>query len=184
MGFCVVEGLQIELDWFNFDVLNILLEYFVWQEYDIFFMVCVEGDLCLLYVLWIYILLVQICVMQVIGVLICVIVLGWVYCMDMDQIYVLMFYQVEGLVFGKDILMVNLKWMFEEFCCVFFEVDEVELCFCVSYFLFIEFLVEVDICCLWEGGKLIIGQGNLWLEILGLGMVYFKVLVVGGIDFD
>lgn len=120
MGFLVVEGLQIESDWYNFDVLNIFGYYLVCVEMDMFYMKQVEGVNMLLLVLCIYISFVQICVLEVQGVLICVIVLGCVYCVDYDQMYMLMFNQIEGLCIDKDISMVNLKWVLEEFLLVFF----------------------------------------------------------------
>lgn len=120
--------------------------------------------------------------MQASGAPIRVICPGRVYRMDMDQTHTPMFHQVEGLALGKDISMANLKWTLEEFCRAFFEVDEVELRFRASHFPFTEPSAEVDIRCSWEGGKLTIGQGESWLEILGSGMVHPKVLAAGGID--
>src|SRR5690606_1226216 len=80
------------------------------------------------------------------------------------------------------ISMANLKWVLEEFCRSFFEVDSVELRFRASHFPFTEPSAEVDIRCSWEGGQLKIGQGESWMEILGSGMVHPKVLQAGGID--
>ena len=66
--------------------------------------------------------------------------------------------------------MANLKWVLEEFCRAFFEVDKVELRFRASRtFPFTEPSAEVDIRCSWEGGQLRIGEGDKWMEILGLG---------------
>jgi hypothetical protein len=48
---------------------------------------------------------------------------GRVYRMDMDQTHTPMFHQVEGLAIDRDISMANLKWVLEEFCRAFFEVD-------------------------------------------------------------
>ena len=52
---------------------------------------------------------------------------GRVYRMDMDQTHTPMFHQVEGLAIDRDISMANLKWVLEEFCRAYFEVDQVEL---------------------------------------------------------
>ncbi|REF69980.1 MULTISPECIES: phenylalanine--tRNA ligase subunit alpha [Paracoccus] len=182
MGFRVAEGPQIESDWFNFDALNIPPEHPARQEHDTFFMARSADDPRPPHVLRTHTSPVQIRAMQATGAPIRVICPGRVYRMDMDQTHTPMFHQVEGLALGKDISMANLKWTLEEFCRAFFEVDEVELRFRASHFPFTEPSAEVDIRCSWEGGKLAIGQGESWLEILGSGMVHPKVLAAGGID--
>ena len=182
MGFAVAEGPQIESDWFNFDALNIPPEHPARQEHDTFFMARAEGDLRPPHVLRTHTSPVQIRAMQASGAPIRVICPGRVYRMDMDQTHTPMFHQVEGLALGRDISMANLKWTLEEFCRAFFELDEVELRFRASHFPFTEPSAEVDIRCSWEGGKLTIGKGDSWLEILGSGMVHPKVLAAGGID--
>ncbi len=93
-----------------------------------------------------------------------------------------MFHQVEGLAIDRDISMANLKWVLEEFCRAFFEVERVELKFRASHFPFTEPSAEVDIRCSWAGGQLRIGEGDDWLEILGSGMVHPKVLRAAGVD--
>ena len=182
MGFAVAEGPQVESDWFNFDALNIPPEHPARQEHDTFFMARAEGDLRPPHVLRTHTSPVQIRAMQASGAPIRVICPGRVYRMDMDQTHTPMFHQVEGLALGRDISMANLKWTLEEFCRAFFEIDEVELRFRASHFPFTEPSAEVDIRCSWEGGKLTIGKGDSWLEILGSGMVHPKVLAAGGID--
>jgi phenylalanyl-tRNA synthetase alpha chain len=107
---------------------------------------------------------------------------GRVYRMDMDQTHTPMFHQVEGLAIDRDISMANLKWVLEEFCRAYFEVDIVELRFRASHFPFTEPSAEVDIRCSWEGGQLKIGEGDKWMEILGSGMVHPKVLAAAGVD--
>ncbi|SFA40748.1 phenylalanyl-tRNA synthetase, alpha subunit [Paracoccus halophilus] len=182
MGFAVAEGPQIESDWYNFDALNIPPEHPARQEHDTFFMARAAGDDRPPHVLRTHTSPVQIRAMQDSGAPIRVICPGRVYRMDMDQTHTPMFHQVEGLALGPDISMANLKWVLEEFCRAFFEVDEVELRFRASHFPFTEPSAEVDIRCSWEGGKLSIGQGDSWMEILGSGMVHPKVLAAGGID--
>ena len=182
MGFSVAEGPQVESDWYNFDALNIPPEHPARQEHDTFFMHRAEGDNRPPHVLRTHTSPVQIRAMTEQGAPIRVIAPGRVYRMDMDQTHTPMFHQVEGLALGRDISMANLKWTLEEFCRAFFEVEEVELRFRASHFPFTEPSAEVDIRCSWEGGKLTIGKGDSWLEILGSGMVHPKVLAAGGID--
>ncbi|TWI34487.1 phenylalanine--tRNA ligase subunit alpha [Paracoccus sulfuroxidans] len=184
MGFAVAEGPQVESDWFNFDALNIPPEHPARQEHDTFFMARAEGDDRPPHVLRTHTSPVQVRAMLDQGAPVRVIAPGRVYRMDMDQTHTPMFHQVEGMAIGKDISMANLKWTLEEFCRAFFEVDNVELRFRASHFPFTEPSAEVDIRCSWEGGKLTIGEGESWLEILGSGMMHPKVLRAGGIDPD
>ncbi len=184
MGFSVAEGPQVESDWYNFDALNIAPEHPARQEHDTFFMHRAEGDDRPPHVLRTHTSPVQIRAMQAQGAPIRVIAPGRVYRMDMDQTHTPMFHQVEGLAIDRDLSMANLKWVLEEFCRAYFEVDEVELRFRASHFPFTEPSAEVDIRCSWEGGQLKIGQGDSWMEILGSGMVHPHVLRAGGIDPD
>ncbi|MCV2867130.1 phenylalanine--tRNA ligase subunit alpha [Defluviimonas sp. WL0002] len=182
MGFAVAEGPQIEDDWHNFDALNIPPEHPARQEHDTFFMARAEGDDRPPHVLRTHTSPVQIRAMAAQGAPIRVIAPGRVYRMDMDQTHTPMFHQVEGLAIDRDISMANLKWVLEEFCRSFFEVDSVELRFRASHFPFTEPSAEVDIRCSWEGGQLKIGEGDKWMEILGSGMVHPKVLSAAGVD--
>jgi phenylalanyl-tRNA synthetase alpha chain len=182
MGFAVAEGPQVESDWYNFDALNIAPEHPARQEHDTFFMHRADGDGRPPHVLRTHTSPVQIRAMQAQGAPIRVIAPGRVYRMDMDQTHTPMFHQVEGLAIDRDISMAQLKWVLEEFCRAFFELDEVELRFRASHFPFTEPSAEVDIRCSWDNGQLKLGEGNDWLEILGSGMVHPNVLRAGGID--
>ncbi len=184
MGFAVAEGPQVESDWFNFDALNIAPEHPARQEHDTFFMHRDPGDNRPPHVLRTHTSPVQIRAMQAQGAPIRVIAPGRVYRMDMDQTHTPMFHQIEGLAIDRDISMANLKWVLEEFCRSFFEVDAVELRFRASHFPFTEPSAEVDIRCSWDGGQLKIGEGESWMEILGSGMVHPNVLRAGGVDPD
>ncbi|ARE41298.1 Phenylalanyl-tRNA synthetase alpha chain [Rhodovulum sp. P5] len=184
MGFAVAEGPQIESDWYNFDALNIPPEHPARQEHDTFFMSRAEGDDRPPHVLRTHTSPVQIRAMQAQGAPIRVIAPGRVYRCDYDQTHTPMFHQVEGLAIDRDISMANLKWVLEEFCRAFFEVEGVELRFRASHFPFTEPSAEVDIRCSWSDGSLKIGEGDDWMEILGSGMVHPKVLAAGGIDPD
>jgi phenylalanyl-tRNA synthetase alpha chain len=123
MGFAVAEGPQVESDWYNFDALNIPPEHPARQEHDTFFMHRAPGDDRPPHVLRTHTSPVQIRAMQDQGAPIRVIAPGRVYRMDMDQTHTPMFHQVEGLAIDRDMSMANLKWVLEEFCRAFFEVD-------------------------------------------------------------
>ena len=182
LGFSVAEGPQIESDWYNFDALNIPPEHPARQEHDTFFMHRDQGDHRPPHVLRTHTSPVQIRSMKEQGAPIRIIAPGRVYRMDMDQTHTPMFHQVEGLAIDRDITMANLKWVLEEFCRAFFEVDKVELRFRASHFPFTEPSAEVDIRYSSEDGQVRLGEGDKWMEILGSGMVHPKVLEAGGID--
>ncbi len=169
LGFAVAEGPQIESDWYNFDALNIPAEHPARQDHDTFYMARGEGDNRPPHVLRTHTSPVQIRYMEAHGVPCRVIAPGRVYRADYDQTHTPMFHQVEGLAIDRDISMANLKWVLEEFCRAFFEVDGVELKFRASHFPFTEPSAEVDIRCSWDGGQLRIGEGDDWMEILGSG---------------
>jgi len=182
LGFAVAEGPQVETDWYNFDALNIPPEHPARQEHDTFFMARAEGDARAPNVLRTHTSPVQIRYMEAHGVPCRVIAPGRVYRCDYDQTHTPMFHQVEGLAIDTDISMANLKWVLEEFCRAFFEVEGVELRFRASHFPFTEPSAEVDIRCSWAGAQLKIGKGDDWMEILGSGMVHPKVLDAAGVD--
>jgi len=184
MGFSVAEGPQIESDWYNFDALNIPPEHPTRTEMDTFYMHRDAGDARPPHVLRTHTSPVQIRHMLSHGAPTRIIAPGRVYRADYDQTHTPMFHQVEGLALGRDISMANLKWVLEEFCRAFFEVDNVELRFRASHFPFTEPSAEVDLRCSWDKGQLKVGEGDDWMEILGSGMVHPKVLRAGGIDPD
>ena len=72
---------------------------------------------------------------------------GRTYRCDSDQTHTPMFHQVEGLVIDKGSHLGHLKWILEEFCKAFFEVDQVKMRFRPSFFPFTEPSLEVDIQC-------------------------------------
>ena len=182
LGFSVAEGPQVETDWYNFDALNIPAEHPARQDHDTFYMARAAGDHRPPHVLRTHTSPVQVRHMEAHGVPCRIIAPGRVYRADYDQTHTPMFHQVEGLCIDRDISMAHLKWVLEEFCRAFFEVDGVELKFRASHFPFTEPSAEVDIRCSWTGGQLKIGEGDDWLEILGSGMVHPKVLAAAGVD--
>ncbi len=184
LGFTVAEGPQVETDWYNFDALNIPPEHPARQEMDTFYLRRAAGDSRPPNVLRTHTSPVQIRYMETHGVPCRVIAPGRVYRCDYDQTHTPMFHQYEGLAIDRDISMANLKWVLEEFCRTFFEVEGVELRFRASHFPFTEPSAEVDIRCSWAGGQLKIGEGDDWMEILGSGMVHPKVLAAAGVDPD
>ena len=101
---------------------------------------------------------------------------GRTYRSDSDQTHSPMFHQVEGLHIDKNINMGHLKGCLNYFIKEFFEVDKIKMRFRPSHFPFTEPSAEVDIGFEMKDGKIVIGEGNQWLEILGCGMVHPNVL--------
>jgi len=102
--------------------------------------------------------------------------LGRVFRRDSDQTHTPMFHQFEGFVVDKNINMSHLKWTLENFLERFFEVKNLELRFRPSFFPFTEPSAEVDVNYSKKDGKLIIGKGDKFMEILGCGMIHPNVL--------
>ena len=107
---------------------------------------------------------------------------GRTYRSDSDQTHAPMFHQVEGLHIDKNINMGHLKGCLNYFIKEFFEVDKIKMRFRPSHFPFTEPSAEVDIGYELKDGKILIGEGNKWLEILGCGMVHPNVLKNVNVD--
>jgi phenylalanyl-tRNA synthetase alpha chain len=188
MGFAVAEGPDIETDDLNFTKLNIPEGHPAREMHDTFFFNPKEdrrsepgtdGSRMLLRT---HTSPVQIRTMMAQKPPIRVIIPGRTYRVDSDQTHTPMFHQVEGLVIDKGSHLGHLKWILEEFCKAFFEVDQVKMRFRPSFFPFTEPSMEVDIQCRREKGEVRFGEGDDWLEILGCGMVHPNVLRNCGLD--
>ena len=101
---------------------------------------------------------------------------GRTYRSDSDQTHAPMFHQLEGLHIDKGVTMGHLKGCLDYFIKEFFEVKNVKMRFRPSHFPFTEPSAEVDIGYKIEKGKIVIGDGDKWLEVLGCGMVHPNVL--------
>ena len=111
-----------------------------------------------------------------------IIVPGRTYRCDSDQTHAPMFHQLEGLHIDKDITMGHLKGCLDYFVKEFFEVKKIRMRFRPSHFPFTEPSAEVDIGYRLENGRIIVGEGDKWLEILGCGMVHPNVLKNAKVD--
>ncbi len=180
MGFVVAEGPHIEEDLYNFTALNIPPEHPARQEHDTFYLPERADGTRL--VLRTHTSPVQIRTMLAQQPPIRIIVPGRTFRCDHDATHSPMFHQVEGLVIDRTTHMGHLKGCLIEFCRAFFGLDDLPVRFRPSYFPFTEPSAEVDIGCSRQGGRLEIGNGGDWLEILGSGMVHPNVLKNCGID--
>ena len=182
MGFSIAEGPDIETDFYNFTALNIPPEHPARQEHDTFYL---RPDATgARPVLRTHTSPVQIRTMQKIAPPIRIIVPGRTYRSDHDATHSPMFHQCEGLVIGENIHMGHLKGCLIDFCRAFFGVDDLPVRFRPSFFPFTEPSAEVDIGCRRIDGKLEIGAGDDWLEILGSGMVHPRVIENCGLNPD
>ncbi|GGH33982.1 phenylalanine--tRNA ligase alpha subunit [Alsobacter metallidurans] len=182
MGFAVAEGPDIEADFLNFTALNFPVGHPAREMHDTFFFnPDANGERKLLRT---HTSPVQVRTMMSQKPPIRVIIPGRTYRCDSDQTHTPMFHQVEGLVIDKGSHMGHLKWILEEFCRSFFEVDNVKMRFRPSFFPFTEPSAEVDIQCSRKGGEIRFGEGDDWLEILGCGMVHPNVIRNCGLDPD
>ncbi|MDR1034513.1 MAG: phenylalanine--tRNA ligase subunit alpha [Holosporales bacterium] len=179
-GFLVLDGPEIETDFFNFDALNIPKHHPARQSHDTFY---IDGfDEVLLRT---HTSCVQVRTMLKTGIPVRMISIGKTYRNDkLDSTHSPMFHQVEGLVIDRNSLTVgHLKNELKRFISAFFETDDVAIRLRPSYFPFTEPGMEIDCRCNKNGGKLTITKdGADWLELAGAGMVHPDVFKHCGID--
>jgi phenylalanyl-tRNA synthetase alpha chain len=171
IGFSVAEGPDVETEYNNFTALNTPEEHPARDMHDTFYL---EENKKLL--LRTHTSPVQIRTMLSSKPPFKIIAPGRTYRCDSDQTHAPMFHQLEGLHIDKGITMGHLKGCLDYFIKEFFEVKDVKMRFRPSHFPFTEPSAEVDIGYKIEKGKIVIGEGDKWLEILGCGMVHPNVL--------
>jgi len=171
IGFSVEEGPDVENEYNNFTALNTPDNHPARDMHDTFYLDEKKQKL-----LRTHTSPVQIRTMQNNKPPFKIIAPGRTYRSDSDQTHAPMFHQVEGLHIDKEINMGHLKGCLNYFIKEFFEVDKIKMRFRPSHFPFTEPSAEVDIGYEMKDGKIIIGEGNQWLEILGCGMVHPNVL--------
>ena len=171
IGFSVAEGPDVESEYNNFTALNTPEEHPARDMHDTFYL---EENKKLL--LRTHTSPVQIRSMLSSKPPFKIIVPGRTYRCDSDQTHAPMFHQLEGLHIDKGITMGHLKGCLDYFIKEFFEVKNVKMRFRPSHFPFTEPSAEVDIGYKIEKGKIVIGEGDQWLEVLGCGMVHPNVL--------
>jgi len=184
MGFQVVEGPEVEWDYYNFEALNIPDEHPArdtmstsWVDSQ------AEGKRPVL--LRTHTTSVSARIIETMQPPIRVVAPGKVYRYEAsDATHTPMFYQIDGLAVDKGITMAGLKGTLYEFARRFFG-EERKVRFRCDYFPFVEPGVEMAIECVVCGGKGCRLCGNTgWIEILGAGMTHPRVLERGGIDPD
>ncbi len=177
LGFDIVEGPEIETEFYNFEALNIPGHHPARAMHDTFYFN--DG-----YLLRTHTSPVQIRTMEERQPPLRLIAPGRVYRCDSDVTHTPMFHQVEGLLIDKQATLAGLKGLLQDFFGHFFG-RELALRFRPSYFPFTEPSAEVDIECTQSSGK---GCRSCkftgWLEVLGCGMVHPNVLKAVNISPD
>ena len=176
MGFEVVQGPEIELDHYNFELMNLPKNHPARDAQDTFYI----SDNVLLRT---HTSPVQARIMTTRKPPIRIVCPGRVYRADeADASHSPVFHQMEGLVIDEHITMGDLKGTLDAFAKSMFG-EHVSTRFRPSFFPFTEPSAEVDVSCVNCGGKgCRLCKGTGWLEILGAGMVNPKVLDMCGID--
>jgi phenylalanyl-tRNA synthetase alpha chain len=177
MGFEVMEGPDVDLDFYNFEALNFPRDHPARDMQDTFY---VAEDV----VLRTHTSNVQIHTMMGRTPPLRVLAPGTVYRCDSDTTHSPMFHQVEGFLVDRDVSFSELKGVLTLFLQALFACD-VPLRFRPSYFPFTEPSAEVDIgCFLCSGDGCRVCSQTGWLEILGSGMIHPEVFRNVGYDPD
>ncbi len=176
MGYEVVEGPEIEYDYYNFEALNIPANHPAKDEQDTFYI----NDKILLRTQTSP---VQVRTMEQKKPPIRMIAPGRVFRSDeVDATHSPSFHQIEGMVIDKNITFADLKGTLAQFAVELFG-ENTKVKFRPHHFPFTEPSAEVDVTCFKCGGAgCRFCKGSGWIEILGCGMVHPKVLRMSGID--
>ena len=179
MGYEVVEGPEVEKDYYNFEALNIPADHPAKDEQDTFYVASAVGDI----LLRTQTSGVQVHEMEKGKLPIRMIAPGRVFRSDeVDATHSPSFHQVEGLVIDKHITFADLKGTLAEFARALFG-EETKVKFRPHHFPFTEPSTEMDVTCFKCGGKgCRFCKGSGWIEILGCGMVHPYVLEMSSID--
>lgn len=175
LGFSVMEGPEIETDYYNFQAMNIPLDHPARDMQDTFYI----TDSILLRT--------HTSPMQARAMLsmkppIKIIVPGKVYRSDDDATHSPMFQQIEGLYVDKGVTLADLKATLLQIAKGIFN-EKTSIRLRPSYFPFTEPSVEADVSCsICDGKGCRVCKGTGWIEILGAGVVNPQVLINCNID--
>ncbi len=175
LGFDVAEGPEVELDYYNFEALNIPKNHPARDMQDTFY---VSDNI----VLRTHTSPLQVRIMEQTAPPVRVVAPGKVYRCDSDLTHTPMFHQVEGLLVDENVSFGDLKGVLTAFVHQMFD-ESISLRFRPSFFPFTEPSAEVDILCVMCKGKgcRVCSQTG-WLEVLGSGMVHPAVFENVGYD--
>ena len=176
LGFAVAEGPDVELDYYNFEALNIPQHHPARDMHDTFYI----SDSILLRT---HTSPMQIRAMEMAKPPLRIIAPGKVYRCDSDITHTPMFHQVEGFLVDRKVSFADLKGVLTIFCQKMFDQEDIRLRFRPSFFPFTEPSAEVDIgCVICRGDGCRVCKQTGWLEILGAGMIDPEVFKM--VDYD
>jgi len=177
LGFNVVEGPEVELDYYNFEALNIPMDHPARDMQDTFY---ISDDV----VLRTHTSPVQVRVMEKNSPPLSVVAPGKVYRCDADISHIPMFHQIEGFMVDEYVSMSHLRGVLEVFVHEVFG-PRTTIRFRPSYFPFTEPSAEVDISCvLCSGSGCKVCKQSGWVEVLGAGMINPRVFEMAGYEPD
>jgi phenylalanyl-tRNA synthetase alpha chain len=183
MGFMVLDGPELESDYYNFTALNIPSNHPARDMQDTFYIDKKDENGEYDMVMRTHTSPVQVRAMQKYGAPLRCVVPGRVFRNEAtDASHDTNFYQIEGLMVGEDVSLANLISVLKEVLSRYYK-TEVKIRLRPGFFPFVEPGLEVDMACLICQGK---GCSSCkhtgWLEMLGAGMVHPNVLLAGKID--
>jgi phenylalanyl-tRNA synthetase alpha chain len=185
LGFAVETGPEIELDWYNFEALNVAADHPARDMQDTFYVdgaTLHPGSSREPVVLRTHTSPVQIRTMMKQKPPVRAVMPGRVYRKDSDQTHTPMFHQVEGLFVDAKVSFAELKGTLDAFAKAFFGA-KAKTRFRPSFFPFTEPSAEVDVSCVFCGGNgCRVCKQTGWLEVLGSGMVHPTVFRNAGYD--
>jgi len=177
MGFAVRQGPEVEMDYYNFEALNIPKDHPARDMQDTFY---VDEEI----VLRTHTSPVQVRAMENQDPPLRIVSPGRVYRHDYDVTHSPMFHQVEGFMVDEGVAFSDLKGVLAEFIHQFFGSD-VPVRFRPSFFPFTEPSAEVDMGCVMCRGKgCRVCSDSGWIEILGSGMIHPEVFRHVGYDHE
>lgn len=176
MGFSIMDGPEVETDYNNFEALNFKADHPARDTQDTFY--TTDGKL-----LRTHTSAIQVRALRNLIPPFRIIAPGRVFRYEeVDASHETTFYQVEGMVVGKDISIANLIYTMETLLSEIFQ-KKVKTRLRPGYFPFVEPGFELDIQCLVCGGKgCSVCKHSGWLELLPCGLVHPNVLEAGGLD--
>lgn len=181
MGFTLAAGPLLESEWYNFDALNVPKDHPARDMQDTFFIKDEQGNVLRTHTSPVQVRYMEEQMKKGIEPPYRVIVPGKVFRNEAtDMTHEAEFFQIEGLVVGKDITLAHLKGTLETFFKKLFAGSHVEVRFRPSFFPFVEPGVEVDMRLVGENvpEKL----RDKWIEMMGAGMIHPNVLTNAGLD--
>lgn len=171
LGFEVATGPELEDDWHNFEALNFPKDHPARDMQDTFFIKDKPGNVLRTHTSNVQIRYMENLVKEGKEPPFAIVVPGKVFRNEAtDAGHEMQFYQLEGLMIGKDVSVANMKWVLIEFFKKFLG-EDAEIRLRPSFFPFVEPGFEVDVK---HNGK--------WMELLGAGMVHPNVIKNSGLD--